>query len=701
MTKYPHLLSPLDLGFTTLKNRVVMGSMHTGLEEEKDGFNRLAAFYADRVKGGVGLIVTGGVAPDFLGWAYPFSAKLTSKKEVNKHKIVTEAVHDNGGKIAMQILHTGRYAYHPFAVAPSAIKSPITPFKPWKLPGFLVEKTINNYARCAQLAKEAGYDGVEVMGSEGYLINEFIVAKTNTRKDKWGGSYENRIRFPIEIVKRIREKVGPNFIIIYRLSLVDLVEGGSSWDEVVILAKKIEEAGATIINSGIGWHEARVPTIATMVPRGAFSFASQKLRGEVNIPIITTNRINTPEVAEEILANKMADMVSMARPMLADADFVLKASQDRANEINTCIGCNQACLDHAFVKKVASCLVNPRACHETELVYDKASNPKRIAVVGAGPAGLSCAVVAAERGHKVTLYDKNNVIGGQFNLSKKIPGKEEFYETLRYFGVMIAKYNIDLKLGHIVSSDELIAENFDEIVVATGILPRVPIIEGINHPKVLSYIDVIQGKKPVGKKVAIIGAGGIGFDVAEYLLHDKNVTPAKAGFHGSPVKPGTVATELITDADRMISIENFAHEWGIDRTLTHRGGIVKIPEIESPLREIYLCQRNEGKLGKKLGKTTGWIHRTSLKMHKVKMLSGLSYDKIDDIGLHYTYQNQKHVLEVDNVIICAGQESHNELATKLAEQNVKNIHTIGGAFLALELDAKFAINQGARLAATL
>src|SRR6185437_4035732 len=673
MTKYPYLLSPLDLGFTTLKNRVVMGSMHTGLEEEKDGFNRLAAFYAERARGGVGLIVTGGVAPDFCGWAYPFSAKMTSKKEVNQHKVITEAVHNNGGKIAMQILHTGRYAYHPFAVAPSAIKSPITPFKPWKLPNFLVEKTINNYARCAGLAQDAGYDGVEVMGSEGYLINEFIVTKTNKRTDKWGGSYENRIRFPLEIIRRIRQKVGPNFIIIYRLSLADLVEDGSSWDEVVMLAKKIEEAGATIINSGIGWHESRVPTIATMVPRAAFTFASQKLRGEVKIPIITTNRINTPEVGEEIIANNVADMVSMARPMLADADFVLKASKDRANEINTCIGCNQACLDHAFVKKVASCLVNPQACHETELVYTKTLSPKRIAVVGAGPAGLSCAVIAAKRGHKVTLYDKNDMIGGQFNLAKQIPGKEEFYETLRYFKVKIAKYNIDLKLGHEVTMEELLKEQFDEIVIATGILPRTPTFEGINHPKVLSYLEVIRDKKPVGKKVAIIGAGGIGFDVAEYLLHD----------------------------DQPISIDEFTHEWGVDKSLTHRGGIVKMPVIETPLREIYLCQRKDGKLGKRLGKTTGWIHRASLKMHKVKMLSGLSYDKIDDVGLHYTHDNQKHVLEVDNIIICAGQESHNALAHALAQQNIANVHVIGGAFLALELDAKFAINQGSRLAATL
>jgi 2,4-dienoyl-CoA reductase (NADPH2) len=686
MTKYPHLLSPLDLGFTTLKNRVVMGSMHTGLEEKKDGFSRLAAFYAERAAGGVGLIITGGVAPDFFGWAYPFSAKLTSKTEVNKHKIITKAVHNNGSKIAMQILHTGRYAYHPFAVAPSAIKSPISPFKPWKLPNFLIEKTINNYARCAALAKAAGYDGVEVMGSEGYLINEFIVAKTNKRTDKWGGSYENRIRFPIEIIKRIRKQVGPNFIIIYRLSLVDLVEDGSSWDEVVLLAKQVEEAGATIINSGIGWHEARIPTIATMVPRGAFTFASQKLRGTVRIPIITTNRINTPELGEEIIANNVADMISMARPMLADASFVLKAMQNRADEINTCIGCNQACLDHAFVKKVASCLVNPQACHETELVYTKTLTPKHIAVVGAGPAGLSCAVVAAKRGHKVTLYDKNDMIGGQFNLAKQIPGKEEFYETLRYFSVMIAKYNIILQLRHEVTVEKLLKEKFDEIVIATGILPRAPDFDGINHPKVLSYLEVIRDKKPVGKKVAIIGAGGIGFDVAEYLLHEKNVNKEQN------------YVPVVSDAPK---IDEFMHEWGVDTTLTHRGGIVGIPIIKTPLREIYLCQRTEGKLGKKLGKTTGWIHRTTLKMHKVKMLSGLIYDKVDDNGLHYTQYNCKHVLEVDNIIICAGQESHNSLALQLAQQNIKNVHIIGGAFLALELDAKFAINQGARLAATL
>lgn len=650
-----------------------MGSMHTGLEEEPGGFRKLAAFYAERASGGVALIVTGGVSPNVCGWAYPFSAKLSSNSEVNKHKIITEAVHSNGGKIALQILHTGRYAYHPLAVAPSAIKSPISPFKPWKLPGFLVEKTINDYVRCAALAHTAGYDGVEVMGSEGYLINEFIVAKTNHRTDKWGGSYANRIRLPLEIVRRIRQNIGPNFIIIYRLSLIDLVEKGSSWEEVVILAKAMEEAGATLINSGIGWHESRIPTIATLVPRGAFTFASQKLRAEINIPIITTNRINTPEVAEAIIAGNIADMVSMARPMLADARFVLKAVQGRATEINTCIGCNQACLDHAFARKIASCLVNPRACHETELVYAKAKNPKRIAVVGAGPAGLSCAITAAKRGHTVTLYDKSDMIGGQFNLAKQIPGKEEFYETLRYFQVKIAKYKISLKLGHEVSSEDLLKENFDEMVIATGVLPRQLNFTGVDHPKVLNYIEVIRDKKVVGNKVAIIGAGGIGFDVAEFLLHD-----------------GSSAT-----------IASFLHEWGVDTELTHRGAVVPVPIIDKPLREIYLCQRTPGKLGASLGKTTGWIHRASLKMHKVKMLSDLRYDKIDDIGLHYVHAGEKYVLEVDNVIICAGQESSNKLALEISEQLPTKVHTIGGAFLALELDAKFAIKQGAYLGAKL
>ena len=673
MSKYPHLLSPLDLGFTTLKNRVLMGSMHTGLEEEKGGFHKLAAFYKERAKGGVGLIVTGGVAPNISGWVAPFASKLTTKKEIEKHKLITKAVHAEGGKIALQILHAGRYAFHPLAVAPSATKSPISPFKPWKLPSFMIENTINDYANCALSAQEAGYDGVEIMGSEGYLINEFLVAKTNKRTDKWGGSYENRMRFAIEIVKLTREKVGPRFIIIYRLSLMDLVDNGSSWEEIVLLAKEIEKAGATIINTGIGWHEARIPTIATMVPRGTFTFTTQKIRSEIKIPVITTNRINTPEKAEEILANGDADMVSMARPMLADSHFVLKAMSNRSDEINTCIGCNQACLDHVFVGKVASCLVNPRACHETTLTYSMTTISKNIAIVGSGPAGLSCAVTLAKRGHKVTLFDKENNIGGQFNIAKQIPGKEEFYETLRYYNTKIEKYGIKLQLGHEVTTDELIANKFDEIVIATGITPRIPKINGINNPKVLSYIDVIKNKKIVGDKVAIIGAGGIGFDVAEYLLYNKFETPTP---------------------------QSFMQEWGIDHTLGTRGGLLSHKVIPHSAREIYLCQRTPGKLGKKLGKTTGWIHRASLKNHKVKMLSDLEYIKIDDIGLHFIKDGETSVLPVDNIIICAGQDSYNKLATELSAKNI-NSHVIGGAFEAHELDAKFAIRQGTELAAAL
>ncbi len=537
----------------------------------------------------------------------------------------------------------------------------------------MIENTINDYANCALSAQDAGYDGVEIMGSEGYLINQFIAARTNKRTDQWGGSYENRIRFAVEIVRLTREKVGPRFIIIYRLSLMDLVENGSSWDEITLLAKEIEKAGATIINSGIGWHEARVPTIATMVPRATFSFATKRIRGEVSIPVITTNRINTPEVAEELLATNEADLISMARPMLADEKFVLKAMQNRSNEINICIACNQACLDQVFVGKTASCLVNPRACHETELVYTPATQVKRIAVVGAGPAGLSCAVTLAKRGHKVTLYDKDTIIGGQFNIAKKIPGKDEFYETLRYFKTKIDKYGVKLNLGRQVQADELVAEKFDEIVVATGITPRKLNISGIDHPKVLTYLEVVSENKPVGKKVAIIGAGGIGFDIAEYLLHDKTKTT---------------------------TAHTFMQEWGIDDTLSTRGSILSHDVVEHPIRDLYLCQRSPGKLGKKLGKTTGWIHRASLKKHQVKMISGISYDKIDDIGLHYTQDGKQQVLAVDNVIICAGQESRNELAATLEQFQIKP-HVIGGAFRALELDAKFAINQGARLAAKL
>lgn len=673
MTKYPNLLKPLDLGFTTLKNRVLMGSMHTGLEEEKDGFERMAAFYAKRAQGGVGLIVTGGVAPNRCGWVSPFASKLTTNSEANKHKIITEAVHAEGGKIALQILHAGRYAFHPLAVAPSRIKSPISPFKPWALPSFMVSMTANDYARCAFLAQKAGYDGVEIMGSEGYLINQFIVAATNKRKDKWGGSYENRIRFPLEIIRRVRKRVGPNFIIIFRLSLMDLVENGSSWEEVVMLAQKVEEAGATIINSGIGWHESRVPTIATMVPRGTFTFATHKLRDVVSIPVITTNRINTPEVAENILASGDADMVSMARPFLADSHFVDKAQNGLSNEINTCIGCNQACLDHVFVRKIASCLVNPQACHETELVYKKSPRTKKIAVVGAGPAGLSCAITAAECGHQVTLFDKDSMIGGQFNMAKRIPGKEEFHETLRYFTSKIVKHNVRLRLRTNVTANDLLLGSFDEIVIATGILPRKIDIPGIDNPKVLSYIDVLKDMKPVGRRVAIIGAGGIGFDTAEYLLNDPNKK------HDS---------------------QTFMQEWCIDSTLSHRGGILPKVIDDVPIREIYLCQRTPGKLGQNLGKTTGWIHRASLKKHHVKNIVGISYDKISDQGLHYTKDGEQKVLEVDNIIICAGQNSYNELAHVLEERGVKS-HLIGGALIAKELDAKFAIDQGTRLALSL
>lgn len=673
MTQYNKLLQPLDLGFTSLKNRVLMGSMHTGLEEEKDGFTKLAAFYAKRAKGGVGLIVTGGVSPNILGSLYPFAAKLTNAKEVARHKLVTSAVHENGGKIAMQILHGGRYSFHPFLLAPSRIKAPINKFTPFAMPGFLVEHTVNNYVRCAKLAKEAGYDGVEVMGSEGYLINQFIVARTNKRKDQWGGSYENRIRFPVEIVKRIRQAVGSDFIIIYRLSLLDLVKDGSSWDEVIQLAKAVEKAGATLINSGIGWHEAKVPTIATMVPRGAFAFTTQKLRSEVSIPVITTNRINTPEIAEELLNSGVADMVSMARPLLADSHFVVKASQDKANEINTCIGCNQACLDHVFVKKVASCLVNPLACRESELEPLPIAVQKSIAVIGAGPAGLSCSLTLAKRGHKVTIYEKDGQLGGQFNIAKQIPGKEEFNETLRYFSVMLNKYQVEIKLNTVATVDEILRCKFDEVVIATGIIPRTLDIEGIDHPKVLTYLDVLKYKKPVGNKVAIIGAGGIGFDVAEYLLSNPN---------------------------HLSSIDEFSKLWGIDTTLSNRGGLCA-PEPITPIRQLYMFQRSEGKLGKKLGKTTGWIHRESLKKHQVKMLGGTSYTQIDDAGLHYLKDDKHHTCLVDNVIICAGQESYNILAIELKNNGYDNIHIVGGALVAKELDAKYAIYEGAKLANSL
>ena len=671
--KYPKLFEPLDLGFTTLKNRVLMGSMHTGLEEGKDGHEKMAAFYGERAKGGVGLIVTGGIAPNIAGWVGPLASRMSSSRAAQKHKVITDAVHKNGGKICLQILHTGRYGYHPFAVAPSPIKSPISPFKPWELSSNGVERTIRDYVNCAKYSQEAGYDGVEVMGSEGYLINQFIAARTNKRTDEWGGSYENRIKFPLEIIRGIRKEVGPNFIIIYRLSMLDLVEGGSSWEEVVQLAKEVEKAGATIINTGIGWHEARIPTIGTMVPRGAFAWVTKKMKGEVKIPLITTNRINSPDVAEKIIEEGDADMVSMARPFLADPEFVNKAMENRADEINTCIGCNQACLDHIFKRKVASCLVNPRACHETELNYIPTNAPKKIAVVGSGPAGLSVASIAAKRGHKVTLFDAAAEIGGQFNIAKQIPGKEEFYETLRYFGKQLQIHNVTLKLNTTVTENDL--NDFDEIVIATGISARLPKIEGIESPKVLSYIDVLKNKKPVGKKVAIIGAGGIGFDTAEYLTHEGKSTS--------------------------LDVQAFLKEWGVDAQNNVRGGIEGLrPEAIPSPREVYLLQRKETKVGDGLGKTTGWIHRASLKSKKVQMISSVQYDKIDDKGLHVTIGGKQQLLEVDNIVICAGQTSKKELFEPLKAKG-KSVHIIGGAFMAGELDAKRAIDQGCRLGAVL
>ncbi|WP_333652548.1 NADPH-dependent 2,4-dienoyl-CoA reductase [Acinetobacter johnsonii] len=674
MSNYPHLLAPLDLGFTTLKNRVLMGSMHVGLEEVEGGYDRMAAFYAERAAGGVGLIVTGGISPNDHGVTFHGGSKLDTLEEAEKHKVITQAVHNAGGKIALQILHTGRYSYQAENVAPSAIQAPINPVKPHALTSAEVNQTIADFVNCAKLSQVAGYDGVEIMGSEGYLINEFIAARTNHRDDEWGGSYENRIRFPIEIVKRTRAEVGENFIIIYRLSMLDLVEGGSTLEEVIQLAKEIEKAGATIINTGIGWHEARIPTIATKVPRAAFTWVTKKLKGSVQIPLVTSNRINTPEMAEHVLAQGDADMVSMARPMLADAEFVVKAEQGRSDEINTCIGCNQACLDQIFSMQIATCLVNPRACYETELIFKESAAKKNIAVIGAGPAGLSFATYAADRGHQVTVFDAASQIGGQFNIAKTIPGKEEFYETLRYFKRKIElQPNIKLVLNHTATYEELSAENYDDIVVATGVTPRELTIEGIDHPKVLSYIEVLRERKPVGKKVAIIGAGGIGFDTAEYLSHE--------GESGS------------------LNPQKFYDEWGIDTSYAHVGGL-KQPVLEQSDREIYLLQRKAKAVGASLGKTTGWIHRTGLKHRDVKMIAGASYDKIDDQGLHITVNDQSTVLEVDHVIICAGQESYTAMYDQLKADG-KNVHLIGGAKEAGELDAKRAIRQGAELAATI
>lgn len=668
--RYPHLLSPLDLGFTKLKNRVLMGSMHTGLEEKSDGFERMSAFFAERAAGGVGLIVTGGIAPNRAGWVGPFSAKLSNRREMLHHRQIPEAVHSSGGKICLQILHAGRYGYHPLAVAPSRLRSPISPFTPWALTGWGIKRTIQAFVRTAQLAQEAGYDGVEIMGSEGYLLNQFIAARTNLRKDLWGGSFENRIRLPLEILRRTRQAVGSDFIIIYRLSMLDLVEEGSSWEEVVQLAQAVEETGVTIINTGIGWHEARIPTIATLVPRGGFSWITQRLMGKVRVPLITTNRINTPEKAEEILASGHADMVSMARPMLADAEFVNKAEQQRADEINTCIACNQACLDHIFQRKVASCLVNPRACHETKLLITPIRRKKKLAVVGAGPAGLAFACTAAGRGHEVHLYEAETEIGGQFQMAKKIPGKEEFGETIRYYQRQIELRGIQLHLNQRVDANNLTSNGFEEVVLATGVRPRALHLEGMPHPKVLSYVQVLKDGCTVGDRVAIIGAGGIGFDVACFLSQ-----PEKSS----------------------ASIPSFMSEWGVDMDYQTRGAI-KRPAEEPSKRTIYLCQRSSGKPGEKLAKTTGWIHRTVLRRRGVQMLSGVQYQKVDDSGLQLLVGGDLRILEVDHVIICAGQEPKRDLQQQLQASGVR-VHCIGGADEARELDAKRAIEQATLLAA--
>ncbi|WP_291270644.1 NADPH-dependent 2,4-dienoyl-CoA reductase [Geothrix sp.] len=667
---YPRLLAPLDLGFTMLRNRVLMGSMHTNLEEAKDGFAKLAAFYAERARGGVGLIVTGGIAPNLRGRLTPFGSQLSWPWQVGKHRKVTEAVHAEGGKIALQILHGGRYSYHPLSVAPSSVKSPITPFRPRALSERGIRATLRDYARCAALAKQAGYDGVEIMGSEGYLINEFIAARTNRRTDGWGGSYENRMRFPVEVVKAVRGAVGRDFIVIFRLSMLDLVPEGSTWEEVVRLAQAVEAAGATIINTGIGWHEARVPTIGAMVPRGAYAWVTKKLKGEVGVPLIATNRINTPEVAEELLASGCADMVSMARPLLADAEFVKKAAEDRAPDINTCIACNQACLDHVFQQKRATCLVNPRACYETELVFAPAYAPRRIAVAGGGAAGMSFACHAAERGHVVTLFEAGPELGGQLNLAKRVPGKEEFYEMLRYFGRRLATAGVTVRLGERATVELL--SDYEEVILATGVRARTPDIPGLDHPKVISYPDLLSGRKTAGKTVAVIGAGGIGFDVAEFLVQP-DATP---------------------------QVERYLSEWGVDGTHDLRGGLLPAPQPPEPARQVFLLQRKTDRMGAGLGKTTGWIHRAGLKAMKVKMQGGIHYERIDDAGLWIRDGKDagSKCLAVDSIVLCAGQVSERSLAEPLQALG-RSVHLIGGADLAAELDAQRAIRQGAELAA--
>ncbi len=676
-TPYPHLLAPLDLGFTTLRNRVLMGSMHTGLEDRRRDLPKLAAYFAERARGGVGLIVTGGFAPNIAGWTKPFAGTLVTAAQARRHRQVTDAVHAEGGRIALQVLHTGRYGYHPFVVAPSAIKSPISPFKPHALGARGVERQIRAFVRCAQRARDAGYDGVEIMGSEGYFINQFLVTHTNARRDEWGGDYAGRMRLAVEIVQRTREAVGPDFILVYRLSMLDLIPQGSDWNEVVQLARAVEAAGATILNTGIGWHEARVPTIATSVPRAAFAWVTRKLRGEVSIPLVTTNRINTPEVAEQLLADGYADMVSMARPLLADPDFVAKAARGRAEEINTCIACNQACLDHVFQNRLATCLVNPRAARETELRIEPATRRKRIAVVGAGPAGLAASTVLAERGHAVDLFDGADRIGGQFNMAKTIPGKEEFAETLRYFATRIEATGVRLHLGQRVDAARLAAAGYDDILLATGVSPRDPRIpgqlEGQRAGRVLTYIDVLRERRPVGARVAVIGAGGIGFDIAEFLVHD------------GATHAGDIAAWM--------------KEWGVADPAQARGGVTR-PAPTPPARAVTLLQRKPAPLGKGLGKTTGWIHRATLKMKNVTFVGGVNYERIDEHGLHISHGEKREnptVVEVDTIVLCTGQEPQRELEAPLREAG-QSVHLIGGADVAAELDAKRAIDQGTRLA---
>ncbi len=671
---YPHLLEPLDLGFTTLRNRVLMGSMHIGLEDRVRDYGRLAEYYAERARGHVGLIVTGGFAPNREGWTMPLAGTMSSTRDARRHRPITAAVHDAGGKIAIQLLHTGRYSYQPFSVSASAIKAPINPFKPRALSERGIRRTIDAFARATAHAREAGYDGIEVMGSEGYLINQFLAPLTNKRTDRWGGSAENRRRLAVEVVRRCREAAGDDFIIVYRISLLDLVPDGQTWDEIVALAHEVEEAGATILNSGIGWHESRVPTIATSVPRGAFTWATARLRQEVSVPVVTSNRINMPQAAEQILARGDADIVSMARPFLADADWVRKVEEDRALDINTCIACNQACLDHIFRRRHATCLVNPRAARETELKYRSATAVKRVAVVGAGPAGMACSTVLAERGHTVTLFEAADEIGGQFNFAKRIPGKEEFSETLRYFGRRIEQTGVELRLGQPVTARELLDGGYDEIVLATGVTPRTPAIRGIDHPKVLSYADVLTGAR-VGERVAVVGAGGIGFDVSEFLVTGESPT---------------------------LHLDLWRREWGVGDPAVERGAL-REPAVDPPERRVYLLQRKASKPGASLGKTTGWIHRTALKHKQVETLTGVKYELIDDLGLHVSSGDNgdgRRVLEVDNVVICAGQEPRRDLHDELVAAGA-SAHLIGGADVAAELDAKRAIKQGSELAAKL